>query len=109
LTAFAESVSVRAVKLLLPLLALTLLVTACSSSNAPRRELFASTGGGGYSDLNATRRDLYSPSQASGPYTRSLDDGSWRDSGKPVDQEMQERREQQRINAIETKTPAKAQ
>jgi hypothetical protein len=136
LTAFGESVSVRAVKLLLPLLALTLFVTACSSSNAPRRELWASSGEGGYSasgggghsaggsrrplfgssgsgygysDSNATRRDLYSPSHASGPYTRSLDDGSWRDNGKSVDQEMQERREQQRINVIETKTSAKPQ
>jgi hypothetical protein len=36
----------------------------------------------------ANRRDLYSPTKANGPYTRSLQDGSWRDNGvKPVEEE----------------------
>ena len=80
----------RAVKLLLPLLALTLFATACSNTNA-------------------TRRGLYSPPQASGPYTRSLEDGTWQQGGKPVDVELHERREQQKINAMQAKTPAKAE
>ena len=80
----------RAVKLLLPLLALTLFATACSNTNA-------------------TRRGLYSPPRASGPYTQSLDDGTWRKGGKPVDEELRERREQQKINAIQAKTPVKPQ
>ena len=90
MTARGESVSVRAVKLLLPLLALTLFATACSNTNA-------------------TRRGMYSPPQASGPYTRSLEDGTWQQSGKPVDQELKERREQQKINAMQAKKPAAAQ
>ena len=33
----------------------------------------------------ADRRDLYAPVKANGPYTRSLQDGSWLDNGvKPV-------------------------
>ena len=80
----------RAVKLLPPLLALTLFATACSNTNA-------------------TRRGLYSPPRASGPYTQSLDDGTWRKGGKPVDEELRERREQQKINAIQAKTPVKPQ
>ena len=80
----------RAVKLLLPLLALTLFATACSNTNA-------------------TRRSLYSPPRPSGPYTRSLEDGTWQQSGKPVDQELKERREQQKVNAMQVKTPAKAE
>ena len=80
----------RAVKLLLPLLALTLFATACSNTNA-------------------TRRSLYSPPQASGPYTRSLENGTWQQGGKPVDEELKERREQQKINAIQAKTPVKPQ
>jgi len=105
LTGCGESVSVRAVKLLLPLLALTLFVSACSSSNAPRRELWASSKTGysstvGYSDLNATRRNLYSPNQPSGPYTASLYKGSWQMKGQPVDVEMREREEQRRIDAM---------
>ena len=80
----------RAVKLLLPLLALTLFATACSNTNA-------------------TRRGMYSPPQASGPYTRSLEDGTWQQGGKPVDQELKERREQQKINAMQAKAPAKAE
>ena len=80
----------RAVKLLLPLLALTLFVTACSNTNA-------------------TRRGMYSPPQPSGPYTQSLRDGTWQKGGKPVDEEIKERREQQQINSIQVKTPPKAQ
>ena len=80
----------RAVKLLLPLLALTFFVTACSNQNA-------------------TRRGMYSSPTASGPYTRSLEDGTWQQSGKPVDQELRDRREQQKINAMQAKTPAKAE
>ncbi len=80
----------RAVKLLLPLLALTLLTTACSNTNA-------------------TRRGLYSPPRPSGPYTQSLRDGTWQKGGKPVDEEIQERREQQKINAMQAKKPAAAQ
>ena len=90
MTAHGESVSVRAVKLLLPLLALTLFVTACSNTNA-------------------TRRGLYSPPQASGPYTRSLEDGTWQQGGKPVDEELKARREQQKVNAMQTKPAAKPQ
>ena len=80
----------RAVKLLLPLLALTLFVTACSNQNA-------------------TRRGMYSPPKASGPYTQSLDDGTWRKGGKPVDEELRDRREQQKINAMQAKPAAKPQ
>ena len=80
----------RAVKLLLPLLALTLFATACSNENA-------------------TRRGMYSTPKASGPYTRSLEDGTWQQSGKPVDEEIKERREQQQINAMQAKKPAAAQ
>ena len=80
----------RAVKLLLPLLALTLFATACSNTNA-------------------TRRGMYSPPQASGPYTQSLEDGTWRKGGRPVDEELRERREQQKINAMQAKTPVKPQ
>jgi hypothetical protein len=45
----------------------------------------------GFSACNtlADRRDLYSPTKANGPYTRSLQDGTWADNGvKPVDQEQ---------------------
>ena len=80
----------RAVKLLLPLVALTLFATACSNTNA-------------------TRRGMYSPPQASGPYTQSLDDGTWRKGGKPVDEELADRREQQKINAIQAKPEPKAE
>ena len=80
----------RAVKLLLPLLALTLFATACSNSNA-------------------TRRGMYSPAKPSGPYTRSIQDGSWQQGGKPVDEEIKDRRAQQKINAMQVKTPVKAQ
>ena len=85
-----ESVSVRAVKLLLPLLAVTFFVTACANENA-------------------TRRGFYSPPKASGPYTRSLEDGTWQKGGKPVDQELEERREQAKINAMQVKKPAEPQ
>ena len=90
MTAHGESVSVRAVKLLLPLLALTLFATACSNTNA-------------------TRRGMYSPPRASGPNTQSLADGTWRKGGKPLDEELKDRREQQQINAMQAKTPAKPQ
>ncbi len=90
LTALRESVSVRAVKLILPLLAVTFFVTACANENA-------------------TRRGFYSPPRASGPYTRSLEDGTWRKGGKPVDQELNDRREQQKLNALQAKPAVKAQ
>ena len=72
LTASGDAGSLRAVKLILPLLALTLLLTGCSNTEA-------------------RRRNLYSPSQPSGPYTRSLQDGSWMDRGRPVEDETQDR------------------
>lgn len=87
MTARGESVSVRAVKLLLPLLALTFFATACSNTNA-------------------TRRGLYSPPRASGPYTQSVQDGTWQQGGKPVDEEIKERREKQRMNAMQVRKPA---
>ena len=68
LTACGDAGSLRAVKLILPLLALTLFVTACSNTQA-------------------RRRSLYSPSQPSGPHTRSLEDGSWMRRGGPVGDE----------------------
>ena len=90
LTAHGESVSVRAVKLILPLLAVTFFVTACANENA-------------------TRRGFYSPPRASGPYTRSLEDGTWQQGGKPVDVELHDRREQAKINALQAKPAAKAE
>ena len=80
----------RAVKLILPLLAVTFFVTSCANENA-------------------TRRGLYSSPQPSGPYTRSLEDGSWQKGGKPVDQELHERREQAKINVMQAKPAAKAE
>lgn len=62
----------------------------------------------GYSDRNATRRDLYSPNRASGPYTNQLNDGSWRSGGKTVAEEMRERQEQQKIQAMQVKPEAQA-
>ena len=80
----------RAVKLILPLLAVTFFVTACANENA-------------------TRRGFYSPPRASGPYTRSLEDGTWQQGGKPVDVELYDRREQAKINALQAKPAAKPQ
>ena len=90
LTARGDSVSVRAVKLILPLLAVTFFVTACANENA-------------------TRRGFYAPPRASGPYTRSLEDGTWQHGGKPVDEDLRDRREQSKVNAFQTKPAAKAQ
>ena len=90
LTARGDSVSVLAVKLLLPLLAVTFFITSCANENA-------------------TRRGLYAPPRASGPYTRSLEDGTWQHGGKPVDEDLNARREQSKINALQAKPAAKAQ
>ena len=79
----------RAVKLLLPLLALTFFVTACSNEGA-------------------TRRGFYSPPKPSGPYTRSLEEGTWKTGGKPVDQELKDRQEQRKIHALQAKPGEKA-
>lgn len=100
LTRFGESDSVRAVKLLLPLLTPALLLTACSS---PKRDLWAQPQPYGRSDNNVTRRTLYSPTPASGPYTASLYNGAWKQNGRPADEEMAVRQEQQRIQAMEVK------
>jgi hypothetical protein len=103
LTRFGESVSVRAVKLLLPLLSASLFLTACSS---PKRDLWAQPQPYGRSDNNVTRRTLYSPSPASGPYTASLYNGAWKQNGKPMDEEWAARQEQQRIQEMEAKPAA---
>ena len=66
MTGSGDAGSLRAVKFLLPLLAFVLLLTGCSNPNA-------------------RLRGLYSPTEPSGPYTRSLQDGSWLDRGGPVD------------------------
>ena len=87
LTPRGEAGSFRAVKLLLPLLALTLFATACSNQDA-------------------RRRNLYSPAQPSGPYTRSLEDGSWRHKVKPADEDMRERREEEKIRQMQKTAPA---
>lgn len=84
LTHRGDSVSLRAVKILLPLLTLTLFVTACSNQNA-------------------RRRSLYSPSQPSGPYTSALEDGSWKDKGQRIDVELEQREEQRKIEALGAK------
>lgn len=87
MTLRGEAGSFRAVKLLLPLVALTLFAAACSNPNA-------------------RRRNLYSPPQPSGPYTRSLEDGSWRHKVKPADEEMRERREEERARQMQKTAPA---
>jgi hypothetical protein len=72
LTPPVDSVPMRAVKFFLPLVVLL----ACGLSACNTVE---------------NRRSLYSPARANGPYTRSLQDGSWRDrTAKPVDQEYAE-------------------
>lgn len=76
-----DSVSLRAVKILLPLLAISFLVAACSNQNA-------------------RRRNLYSPSEPSGPYTSALEDGSWKEKNQPIDVELAEREEQRKIQAL---------
>ena len=87
LTRHGEAGCFRAVKLLLPLLALTIFLAACSNQNA-------------------RRRDLYSPAQPSGPYTRSLEDGSWKHKGKPADEELKDRREEEKIRQMQKKAAA---
>ncbi len=43
------------------------------------------------------RRSLYAPKKADGPYTRALQEGTWRDmESKSVDQQYQESRRQAR-------------
>ena len=43
------------------------------------------------------RRSLYAPKKADGPYTRSLQDGSWKHE-KPVNEEYEESKRQQQKN-----------
>ena len=115
-------------KLLFPLVALSLFLTACSSPNAPRRALWATSEAGGvraesgsghntlwgpetptryFADPNATRHNLYSPDQPSGPYTREMRDGSWSHKVKPADEEMRERREEEKVRQMQKTVPAR--
>jgi len=50
------------------------------------------------------RRSFYAPRKADGPYTRSLQDGSWKDR-KTVDEEYEEAKRQK---AMQRKGPATA-
>lgn len=60
LTGFGDSVPIRAVKFFVPLLAFAALaLTACST--------------------DANRRDLYRPKKADGYWTRSLEEGAYKD------------------------------
>ena len=71
LTPWGDSVPMRAVKFLLPLV----LFLACTLAACNTVE---------------NRRSLYWPAKGNGPYTRSLQDGSWKDRAKPVDVEYRE-------------------
>lgn len=133
-----EAVSLPPVKYLLPLLALALLLSACSStpprrvhwqspedeysptyvasrsgetqteSRAGRRKVWRSGESvHEISTANATRRNLYSPSTGSGPYTRELQEESWKYPIKTADEEMAQRREQQEIQAMQAVPKAK--
>ncbi len=114
----------RAVKLLFPLVATSLLLAACTTSSTSRplwasrysadysndgtvhREVWAPRQPFGRSDINVTRRDLYSPTPGAGPYTASLYNGAWKRNGQTADQEAAARQEQQRIDEMQTKPVA---
>lgn len=51
-------------------------------------------------DPSATRRDLYSPAKPTGQYTKSIEDGSWKMYGKTADEDIKERREQQKFQQM---------
>ena len=54
------------------------------------------------------RRSVYSPVKANGPYTRSLQDGSWKDRTKTVDVEYAEAKVQKKKSRMVAPKPAVA-
>ncbi len=80
-------------KLPAPILAIVLLLPACST---PTRPQYAPPKTPIFYPLDNThptslRRTLYSPTEADGPYTRALKNNTWQTQGKPIDQEMADR------------------
>jgi len=132
LTAPGDAGFLRAVKLILPLLALTIFLTSCSTGtrrplwqDAPETARYEDGPGtnprGGTRkvwaegeeipawhaaprrfayDQNTTHRDLYSPSQGSGPYSRALRDGTWKNA-KSAAEQMEELRRAEQLRALQ--------
>lgn len=81
-------------KLTAPILAIVLLLPACST---PPRPQYTPQKTPIFYPLDNThptslRRTLYSPTEVDGPYTRALKNNTWQTQGKPIDQEMADRR-----------------
>ena len=88
LTPGVDSVPMRRVKFALPFaLCLAFATTACNTIE--------------------NRRSFYAPTKANGPYTRSLQDGSWRHP-KSVDQQYEESKRQKRMQPKGTAPAPKA-
>jgi hypothetical protein len=82
------------VKLPTPLLAIVLLLPACSTPARPqytpqKKPLFYPLDN---THPTSLRRTLYSPTEVDGPTTRALKNNTWQIQGKTVDQEMADRR-----------------
>ncbi|MCE9609763.1 MAG: hypothetical protein K8R23_06095 [Chthoniobacter sp.] len=126
-------------KLILPLLAIAVFLTSCSTE-APRRRHWQQPASYSYApetahyedrpmkaprgasrkvwaegeevhdwhsaprrfsyDQNTTHRDLYSPSQGSGPYSRALREGTWR-SPKSAAEQMEEMRRAEKLRELQ--------
>jgi hypothetical protein len=77
------------VKLTIPLLALLAIVASgfsgCTSYALGQRRPLIMWPPRAVTDTLANRRDLYSPTVSTGPYTRAIEEGTWADAGvKPV-------------------------
>ncbi len=54
------------------------------------------------------RRSVYSPVKANGPYTRSLQEGTWKDTPKTVDVEYRETKTQKKKSRTVAPAPSVA-
>jgi hypothetical protein len=89
LTRSREFARIERVKSTFPLLALLAIVASgfsgCTNYAMGERRPLVPWPPRDVTDTLANRRDLYSPTIANGPYTRSIEEGTWADAGvKPV-------------------------